>query len=443
MYFLGIGGIGMSALARWHNQQGATIYGYDIQRSKLTDELINEGMTIHFKSDINQIPENISIAVYTPAIPSENIELSYLKSLGIPVLKRAELIGSITNSFFTIAIAGTHGKTSISALTAHLLKNSGINVTAFVGGVCNNYNSNLVLSESTEYLVIEADEFDRSLLQIEPNIAVISSIDKDHLDIYKDYEDLRSTFEEFANKLPQDGLLIYNSNLGTFDCNNAKKITYNLKKNASVYASNIRVEDGKFVIDIDTVAGKMENVEIQVPGIHNIENTLAAAAVAIEIGISPENIIAGIRTFKGVERRMDFRINNSKTIFIDDYAHHPEEIKATINALKQLYPNKEITGIFQPHLFSRTRDFAPEFAAELSKLDKLILMEIYPAREEPIEGITSLMILNMVTNNNKQIMSKKEILDQLSKNQPEVLLTMGAGDIGLLAKEIETQLLMN
>ena len=443
MYFLGIGGIGMSALARWCKHQGATIYGYDIQRSKLTDELINEGMKIHFTSDINQIPKNISIAVYTPAIAEQNIELKYLKSLGIPVLKRAELIGSITNSFFTIAIAGTHGKTSISALTAHLLKNSGINVTAFVGGVCNNYNSNLVLSESTEYLVIEADEFDRSLLHIEPDIAVISSIDEDHLDIYKDYEDLKSTFDEFAQKLPNDGSLIYNSNLGSMDCTHAKKITYNVKRDASVYASNIHIAEGKFVIDIDTKAGKMENVEIQVPGFHNIENTLAATAIAVEIGISLENIIAGITTFKGVERRMDFRISNSKTIFIDDYAHHPVEIKATISAIKQLYPNKEITGIFQPHLFSRTRDFASEFATELSKLDKLILMEIYPAREEPIEGITSLVILNKAINKNKQIMSKVEILEQLSKNPPEVLLTMGAGDIGLLAKEIETQLLMN
>jgi UDP-N-acetylmuramate--alanine ligase len=443
MYFLGIGGIGMSALARWYKQQGAIIFGYDIQRSQLTEELINEGMTIHFESDINQIPENISIAIYTPAIPSQNIELIYLKNLGVPILKRAEIIGRLTSDFFTIAIAGTHGKTSISALTAHLLKNSGIYVTAFVRKKRKNYNSNLILSKSTEYMVVEADEYDRSLLQIKPNIAVISSIDEDHLDIYKDYEDLKSTFEQFVKKLPPEGVLIHNSKLGSFDSIDAKNVTYGIKNDASLFASNIHIADGKFIIDIDTEIGKMENVEVQIPGFHNIENTLAATAIAIEIGLSLKNIRTGIITFKGVERRMDFRIDNGKTIFIDDYAHHPEEIKATISAVKKLYPNKKLTGIFQPHLFSRTRDFAIEFAAELSQLDELILMDIYPAREEPIEDITSHTILNQTTNKKGQIMSKEEILEYLFKNQPEVLVTMGAGDIGLLANEIETQLLMN
>ncbi len=443
MYFLGIGGIGMSALARWYNQQGANIFGYDVQRSQLTGELINEGMKIHFESDITQIPENINIAVYTPAIPEQNIELIYLKDLGVPVLKRAELIGSITNEFFTIAIAGTHGKTSISALTAHLLKNNGTNVTAFVGGICKNYNSNLVLSKSTEYLIVEADEYDRSLLQIEPDIVVITSMDEDHLDIYKDHEDLKSTFKKFTEKLPQDGTLIYNSKLSSFDDSPIKHISYGIKNKASIYASNIHVTDGKFVFDIDTEIGKIENVEIQVPGFHNIENTLAAVAIAIEIGLSLNNIIAGISTFKGVERRMDFRVDNGQTIFIDDYAHHPEEIKATISAVKQLYPNNKLTGIFQPHLYSRTRDFADEFAAELSELDELILMDIYPAREEPIENITSLTILNKTLDKKGQIMSKEEILDYLSKTEPEVLLTMGAGNIGQLAQEIETQILKN
>lgn len=443
MYFLGIGGIGMSALARWYNQQGARIYGYDIQTSQLTDELIAEGMTIHFEADISQIPENINIVVYTPAIPSTNIELIYLKNIGTPVLKRAELIGSITNDFFTIAVSGTHGKTSISALAAHLLKVSGICVTAFIGGICKNYNSNLVLSKSTEYLIVEADEYDKSLLQIDPNIVVISSIDEDHLDIYKDYEELKSTFKKFANKLPKNGVLIYNSKLGSFDGIHAKHITYDIKNDASIHASNIRIENGKFILDIDTSIGKMENVEIQVPGVHNIENTLAAVAIAIEIGLSLKDIVSGIVTYKGVERRMDFRIVNEKIIFIDDYAHHPVEIKATITAVKQLYPNKKITGIFQPHLYSRTQDFSDEFAAELSELDELILMDIYAAREEPIKNITSLTILEKTNNKKGQIMSKEEILDHLSKNQPEVLLTMGAGDIGLLAKEIETQFLMN
>lgn len=443
LYFLGIGGIGMSALARWYKQQDAAIYGYDLNSSPLTDELINEGMNIHFEANISQLPENIDIVVYTPAVPSDNIELVYLKNKGIPMIKRSELIGKITNDFFTIAVAGTHGKTSISALAAHLLKQAGVNVTAFVGGVCKNYNSNLILSKLTEYLIIEADEYDRSLLHIESNIAVISSMDKDHLDIYQDHEDIKTTFKKFARKLPRNGVLIHNSKIGPFDGIPGKHITYDIKNDASISASNIHVSKGKFVIDIDTEIGKIENVEIQVPGIHNIENTLAAVAIAIEIGLSLKEIKTGISTFKGVERRMDFRINNEKIIFIDDYAHHPEEIKATISAVKRLYPNKKITGIFQPHLFSRTKDFSDEFAVELSELDELILMEIYPAREKPIEGITSKTILDKVNNKNGRIMGEAEILEYLSDNQPEVLLTMGAGDIGLLVKKIESQILTN
>lgn len=437
MYFLGIGGIGMSALARWFKQQDAVIYGYDLHGSPLTDELIGEGMIVHFEEDISQLPENIDIVVYTPAIPSDNVELVYLKNKEVPIIKRAELIGKITKDYFTIAVAGTHGKTSISALTAHLLKYAGINVAAFVGGVCKNYSSNLILSESTDYLIVEADEYDRSLLRIEPNIAVISSMDKDHLDIYRDHDDIKTTFKEFAQKLPQNGVLIHNSKLMPFDGTPGKHVTYGTNPGSSIMASNIHVSKGKFVIDIETTMGKIENVEIQVPGIHNIENTLAAVAIAMETGLSLNEIQKGIITFKGVERRMDFRTAGEKTIFIDDYAHHPEEIKATISAVKQLYPNKKITGIFQPHLFSRTNDFSGKFAEELNELDELILMDIYPAREKPIEGITSQTILDKIKTTKGQIMDSGEIMKYLSNNPPEVLLTMGAGDIGLLAKKIE------
>jgi len=443
MYFLGIGGIGMSALARWYNHQGATIFGYDLNRSPLTDELITEDMTLHFDADISQIPENIDIVVYTPAIPSDNIELVYLKNTKIPIFKRAELIGQITKDYTTIAVAGTHGKTSISALTAHLLKHSGADVTAFVGGICRNYNSNLILSNSTEYLIIEADEYDRSLLQLEPDIAIISSMDEDHLDIYQNHDDIKTTFTSFAQKLSIDGVLIHNSKLDPFYNIPGKHISYGITANSSIFASNIHVSNKKFVFDIDTDIGKLKDIEIQVPGIHNIENTLAAIAVAIEIGLSIPEIVSGIKTFKGVERRMDFRIVNENIIYIDDYAHHPEEIKATISAVKALYPNKKITGIFQPHLFSRTRDFTREFAKELSELDEIILMEIYPAREKPIQGITSHTLLDYIDNKSAQLMNSKEILNYLSDNQPEVLLTMGAGDIGLLVKEIEKLLLNN
>ena len=438
MYFLGIGGIGMSALARWYKNQGTRIYGYDLQPSSLTGELVSEGMIIHYKEDINCLPKNIDIVVYTPAIPPDNIELVHLIKMGIPIFKRSEIIGNITKDYFTIAVAGTHGKTSISALTAHLLKQGGVNVTAFIGGVCKNYNTNLIISEPTEFLVIEADEYDRSLLQIEPNIAVISSMDKDHLDVYENHDDIKTTFIKFAQKLPQNGVLIHSSKLAPFNTP-GKHVPYGINNSSSVRASNIHVSNGKFVFDIDTDIGKIENVEILIPGNHNIENTLAAVGIAIETGLSLTEIKSGISTFEGVERRMDFRIVNESVVFIDDYAHHPEEIKATISAVKDLYPNKKITGIFQPHLYSRTKDFSKEFANELSQLDELLLMDIYPAREKPISGITSKIILEKIKDIEVHLLDSEKILEYLSDNQPEILITMGAGDIGLLVKKIEIQ----
>ena len=440
MYFLGIGGIGMSALARWYKYQGATIYGYDLFNSALTKELINEGMIIHFDEDINKIPNNIDIVVYTPAIPSTNKEFIYLKNKGIPIIKRAALIGEITKQNNTIAIAGTHGKTSITALTAHILKNAGINVSAFVGGICKNYNTNLILSKSTDYLIVEADEYDRSLLKIEPNIAVISSMDDDHLDIYSDHNDIENTFVKFAENIPPNGLLIYNRTLNSFNKIAANSLSYGLVKDADIYASNIKIKNARFIFDIITSTNKIKDVEIKVPGEHNIKNTLAAVAIALKIGVSDEEIKKGISSFEGVERRMEFKINTEKHIFIDDYAHHPEEIKATIEAIKKLYPNKKLTGIFQPHLYSRTRDFADQFAKELSKLDKIILMDIYPAREKPIAGITSEIILKQIKKKEVKIYNKKEILNYLNNNEPELLLTMGAGDISLLVQDIKTQM---
>ena len=439
LYFIGIGGIGMSALARWYQKQGAIIYGYDLNESALTTALISEGMIIHFEPDIAKLPKHIDIVVYTPAIPSSNIELTYLLNKGVKVVKRAELIGIISKDYYTIAIAGTHGKTSISALIAHILKNANVNVSAFVGGICTNYNSNLILSKKTDYLVVEADEYDRSLLQIDPNIVVISSMDEDHLDIYKNHDDIKNTFKLFAQKLPKDGLLIYNSKLPSFNQISCKQITYGLNSNSKIIATNIRVINAKFIIDVDTTIGKINDLEIQVAGIHNIENTLAAIAIAINVGLSLNEIKQGITSFKGVERRMNIIIANNQHVFIDDYAHHPEEIKATISAVKQLYPTKKVTGIFQPHLFSRTRDFANEFANELNKLDEIILLDIYPAREKPIKNISSQTIINKITNKNTKLLSKHEVLNILETSKPEVLITMGAGDIGVLAKQIETQ----
>lgn len=440
LYFLGIGGIGMSALARWCQLQGAKIYGYDLQPSKLTNELISEGMNIHFETDITKIPDNIEMVIYTPAIPSDNAELKHFEDLGITIMKRAELIGRITHDIPTIAVAGTHGKTSISALIAHILKNAGINISAFVGGISRNYNTNLIISETVDYLVVEADEFDRSLLRLDPNIAVVSSMDEDHLDIYSGKDDINNTFVEFAHKV-DNGILVFNSTLELLDGLNKQQISYSAKDAATTHCSKINIKEGKYVIDIETKVGKINDVEIQVPGMHNIENTLAAASVAIEVGVSLTDIKKGIQTFAGVERRMDYRINNDNLIYIDDYAHHPEEIKTTISTVKELYPDKKITGIFQPHLYSRTRDFAVEFAIELSRLDEIILMEIYPAREKPIPGITSELLMKKITHSNCKVLNVNEILDYLSKTHTEVLLTMGAGDIGLLVEEIENVLM--
>ena len=440
LYFLGIGGIGMSALARWCAHQGAMIYGYDLQPTKLTDELISEGMIVHFTSDISLIPKNIDFVVYTPAIPSDDIEYLHFIESKTPMIKRAELIGKISHDITTIAIAGTHGKTSISALTAHILKNANLNISAFVGGICRNYNTNLILSDSTDYLVLEADEYDRSLLQIEPNIAVISSMDEDHLDIYADKNDIKNTFIEFSKKIDDGGVLIYNSTIGPFDLSNIKKLSYSGGNPASIHASNIRITEGVYIIDIDANGTPIKNISIQIPGLHNIENTLAAVAIGLELGLTPDEIKSGIETFQGVERRMDYRIKNDRVIYIDDYAHHPEEIKVTVDTIKELYPNKKITGIFQPHLYSRTRDFAKEFAGQLSKLDEVILMDIYPAREKPIPGITSEIISDSIVGTKCQTLKPKEILNYLSNNNPQVVLTMGAGDINMMVEKIENTL---
>lgn len=437
LYFLGIGGIGMSALARYFNRQGKNIYGYDLTRSPLTDRLEKEGMKIHYDEDVSKIPEAIDLAVYTPAIHAGNAELKYLKSAGIPLLKRAGLLGRMTEGHFTIAIAGTHGKTSISALTTHIFKRAGKNITALVGGIMNNYQSNVVISHPDDFLLVEADEFDRSFLTIEPDISVISSLDADHLDVYRDKKNLRKNFLRFAAKLPEGGLLIHHSGLKIFDEIKSRKISYGIAGEAQVRAENIVIKKGNFVFDLIFGKLKIPAVQMIIPGLHYIENALAAAAVSLESGIKPEEIRSGLESFTGVERRFEYRIRIGKTIFIDDYAHHPREISATITAVKSLYPDKKITGIFQPHLYSRTRDFAIEFAASLEPLDEVILLPVYPAREEPIQGVEADIIYENLKNSNKVIVQREKLLGCLEKGNTDVLLTLGAGDIGLLVPEIE------
>ncbi len=437
LYFLGIGGIGMSALARYFSRQGKNITGYDLTPTPLTAQLEKEGMQIHYVENISEIPADIDLAVYTPAIPGDSKELNYLKQSGVPLMKRARVLGQLTENQFTIAIAGTHGKTSISAMTAHIFNTAGKKITALAGGLMNNYKSNVIINIPADLLIVEADEFDRSFLEIQPDITVISSLDADHLDIYHNKKKLIQSFLDFAGKLKRDGLLIHHVKLRLFDDISFEKISYGLDENALVRAENIRIDKGAFVFDLMFDEIFINDIRMAVPGNHYVENALAAAAVSLKNGITPIDVKKGLETFEGVERRFDFRIRAGKTIFIDDYAHHPEEIRVTIRAVKSVFPDRKVTGVFQPHLYSRTRDFAAEFAASLETLDEIILLPVYPAREKPVPGVDSQIILDEISNENKKLFSKEELLTRLKQKKPEVLLTLGAGDIGLMIPSIE------
>ena len=437
MYFLGIGGIGMSALARYCNSLGIEIHGYDHTPTKLTTALIAEGMKIHFTEDVSQIPENTELVVLTPAIPKGNLELKYFENNNYEIVKRSQLLGMLSEVSFTIAVAGTHGKTSISSMVAHLLFSAQKNVTALIGGVMNNYKSNAIIGKTTDYLVLEADEFDRSFLRLQPDISVISSMDDDHLDIYKTSSELKKAFIEFAEKTNEDGLLIYQEDLGDLSGLSIKKTKYGFKKSSAFRSENIKVVDGSFVFDFIYENKVEEGITMQVPGRHYIENALAAAAISIQLGLSGSEIKHGLETFDGVERRFEFRFRSATNVLIDDYAHHPKEISSTLNAVKELYPDRKLSVVFQPHLFTRTRDFADGFAEALDLADEIFLLDIYPARELPIKDVTSKIILDKIKNTAKSILSKEELLKKIANNNPELLITLGAGDIGLLTVELQ------
>jgi len=440
IYFLGIGGIGMSALARFFKKQGADVYGYDRVETPLTLKLEKEGMHIHYEEDVAAIPANIDLVIYTPAVPKENKEYCYFIETGFKLKKRAEVLGDLSKEFFTIAVAGTHGKTSISSMAAHMLKAAGRNITALIGGILKNYGSNFILSEKTDLLVVEADEYDRSFLQLHPDISVITSMEADHLDIYGTGEELKKNFILFAERLSKKGVLIYHQGLNDFEKVSNNTITYSAKGKADCVAYNVRIESGEFVFDLNFGSNQINNIKLRVPGLHYVENALAAAVIGFEVGLTAGEIKSGLESFEGVQRRFDYRIKTEDLIFIDDYAHHPGELKVTIEAAKALYPNKKITAVFQPHLYSRTNDFADEFAAALDKLDEIILLDIYPAREKPLPGVTSMIIFEKMKNSNKKLMNKHQLLTRLSENKPEVLLTLGAGDIGLMLDDIENRL---
>ncbi len=437
IYFLGIGGIGMSALARYYKHLGYKVSGYDLTSSALTRQLEDEGMVIHYNEDISKIPQNPEMVVYTPAIPSDNAELIYCREQNLSLIKRAALLGKISSLYNTVAIAGTHGKTSISALTAHLLKHAERMTTAFVGGITKNYHSNLILSDATDIFVVEADEFDRSFLLLHPNIGVISSMDADHLDIYENHHSLKTAFIDFSKQIEPSGVLVHHAKLASNFSGSAHRISYGINEGADFRATNIHVNEHKFVFDIEHKNLNIYNITLQVPGVHYIENALAATAVAMLLGLTGEEIKSGLTSFLGVERRFDVRINTPSLVYIDDYAHHPEEIRVTIEAVRMLYPGKKILGIFQPHLYSRTRDFAAGFAQTLETLDTVALLEIYPAREKPLPNVSSEGVLEMMNNQNKFLVKKKDLLHFIKQQDFNILLTMGAGDIGQLVEEIE------
>lgn len=443
IYFIGIGGIGMSALARYFNAKGKKVSGYDKTPSPITDALTAEGISLHF--DENHIPKDIKDAdfqsvliVYTPAVSQDSPQLTTFASKKWTVLKRAELLGLITEDAYTIAVAGTHGKTTTSCILAHILKYSDIYCTAFLGGISSNYNTNLILSESGEIVVVEADEYDRSFLKLSPDISIITSIDADHLDIYNDVDDMKNTFKMFASNTKQNGLLLVNKSIDIdFEAHlEGSLMNYSSTVRADNIDFNLRIEEGSQYFDAnfkEIMPGQVyeyeiKDIQLQLPGKHNVENAIAAIVVASSLGAKPEKIKAAIKDFKGVKRRYDLHAKG-KYVYIDDYAHHPEEIKATLIATKELFPEKKITVVFQPHLYSRTRDFAAEFGDSLSLADEVLLLDIYPAREMPIEGVNSEMLLTQVVDCEKSLLKKSDLVEELTNPKRDLLLTLGAGDI--------------
>lgn len=446
VYFIGIGGIGMSAIARYFHSKGANVSGYDKTETSLTKELETSGIPVHYEENLDLIPKKVDLVVYTPAIPKDHKELVYYQQNGYKVVKRSDVLQIISESSFNICIAGTHGKTTITTMTAHLLRDSGYGCNAFLGGISVNYGTNFWSSER-KVCVIEADEYDRSFLKLSPDVAVISSMDPDHLDIYGTPEAMEQAFIDFSSKVKPSGMLISKFGLKRGkELKAAKHITYSLQnESADAYAANIRMMNGSYEFDVMLKDNMLDNVVLNMGGMHNVENAVAAISVASSLGIENSKIKTAVGNFKGVKRRFEYIIKNQQLVFIDDYAHHPEELRALITGARTLFKEKKCTVIFQPHLYTRTRDLADGFAEVLALAHEVILLPIYPARELPIEGVSSEMILDKMKGDNKRVLDKKELLswakNDFSKNRDkdfgEVLVTAGAGDIDTLVEPLK------
>ncbi len=450
IYLLGIGGIGMSALARYFRAGGLYVCGYDKTPTALTAELIAEGIPVHFEDDVSLLPDFLKtnqvndkvLVIYTPAIPKDHKEFNLLKAAGYRMWKRSEVLGLLTKGTPTLAVAGTHGKTTTSTMIAHIMKENGVNCTAFLGGISKNYNTNLLLGDSAgsdHMIVVEADEYDRSFLQLHPAYAMITSLDADHLDIYGDRDAMVESYRQFAGQVSETGKLVVKG--GSEKAMSGLRFnTYSLSSDSDYHAKNIRVENGSYVFDIVSPQKTISNMVLNWPGRHNVENAVGAYALCSACGIKDDEFRNALASFEGVKRRFDYQIRTKEVIYIDDYAHHPEELRACIASVKELYPGQKVLGIFQPHLFTRTRDFADGFGESLSMLDELIMLDIYPARELPIPGVTSELILDKVTTPHKQLCSRDNWSNAVLNSNARVVLTLGAGDIDQIVGSVKNLL---
>lgn len=439
IYFVGIGGIGMSALAKYFHKQKKKISGYDKTSSDNTKTLEDLGINISYSDDIQTIdPKYLqsseTLVVYTPAIPNSNVILNYFNSNHFTVLKRSEILGMITKDTFCFAVAGTHGKTTTTSILGHLMFEANQNMTAFLGGISENYNSNLIQNGS-ETTVVEADEFDRSFMTLSPNFACITSMDADHLDIYGDKDSLKQSFLDFSKNISNDGKLFVHESLSL------EGITYGIDSNADYAAQNIKIVEGAYYFDLKTPDSILSNFRFHLPGSHNLNNAVAALAMALEFGCTKEKLQKGLNSYRGVKRRFSYKIKEQSFVFIDDYAHHPKEIDAVYQAITEMHPNCKVTAVFQPHLFSRTQDFGEEFAHSLSVFDAVLLLEIYPARELPITGIDASWLLEKITAPFKKLVTKSALFDVIKSIDNPVLVTMGAGDIGTLVEPLSKEIL--